>query len=729
MCQNLLFPERVKFSIAKYLSILSILFSIQFATSQNKIFADHVVFSENTDNPGDAVLDNNDFATLNSYGGIAVGVLSYNGILEIGFANPVPAKRTTFVKIDFDEDVLNSLLGGSLGTLLADVLGNVVLGDHYFNIEARNNATTVLSNSSIIPPNDESFRIVQDALGDFYIAITPNQSYNRIYIEDNTNALLVGLYNSMNVYNAFYFDDNQCATNPLFTDFDGTGITADIINLGGAGVTNPQLAIDGDENTYSELSLGVLGVLASMRQNVYFHSPYTPNDEIIITLSTDPTLLTLGLLNNVEVVAFDGVNQVFETDINSIISLDVLTLLQNGQTAEIPISPNVSFDRVSVRLTSLLNVNLAQSIDIHEISIAGPSIPTTNDIIQNFCAVDTPTINDLQVNEASVIWYDALENGNAYLPTDVLTNGNIYYAAQIINGCESNDRLAVTANINDAATPTTDNTTQEFCAIDNPTIADLQTNEPNITWYDAPNGGNAYAPTEALVDGQDYYASQIIAGCESSVRLMVTANINDAATPTTDNTTQEFCAIDNPTIADLQTNEPNITWYDAPNGGNAYAPTEALVDGQDYYASQIIAGCESSVRLMVTANINDAATPTTDDTTQEFCAIDNPTIADLQTNEPNITWYDAPNGGNAYAPTEALVDGQDYYASQIIAGCESSVRLMVTANINDAATPTTDDTTQEFCAIDNPTIADLQTNEPNITWYDAPNGGNAYAPT
>ncbi|MGJ8667243.1 MAG: gliding motility-associated C-terminal domain-containing protein, partial [Patiriisocius sp.] len=74
--------------------------------------------------------------------------------------------------------------------------------------------------------------------------------------------------------------------------------------------------------------------------------------------------------------------------------------------------------------------------------------------------------------------------------------------------------------------------TQEFCAIDNPTIADLQTNEPNITWYDAPNGGNAYAPSDPLMDGQNYYASQTIAGCESSVRLMVMVEIFSSSDPT-----------------------------------------------------------------------------------------------------------------------------------------------------------------------------------------------------
>ncbi|MFD2890550.1 gliding motility-associated C-terminal domain-containing protein, partial [Flavobacterium chuncheonense] len=351
--------------------------------------------------------------------------------------------------------------------------------------------------------------------------------------------------------------------------------------------------------------------------------------------------------------------------------------------------------------------------------------PTTTNTTQEFCASQNPTVADLQTNETPVIWYDAPTGGTAFAPTTALTNG-IYYAAYQGATCESSVRLAVTANITDEATPTTTNTTQEFCASQNPTVADLQTNETPVIWYDAPTGGTAYAPTTALTNGI-YYAAYQGATCESSIRLAVTANITDEATPTTTNTTQEFCASQNPTVADLQTNETPVIWYDAPTGGTAYAPTTALTNGI-YYAAYQGATCESSIRLAVTANITDEATPTTTNTTQEFCASQNPTVADLQTNETPVIWYDAPTGGTAYAPTTALTNGI-YYAAYQGATCESSVRLAVTANITDEATPTTTNTTQEFCASQNPTVADLQTNEIPVIWYDAPTGGTAYAPT
>ncbi|MUV04189.1 T9SS type B sorting domain-containing protein [Flavobacterium rakeshii] len=398
------------------------------------------------------------------------------------------------------------------------------------------------------------------------------------------------------------------------------------------------------------------------------------------------------------------------------------TALTDGSVYYASLTDPVSGCESSVRLAVTVNVNDAPT-------------PTTTNATQNFCQVDMPTVADIQVNEAGVVWYDAATGGNMLAAATALTDGSVYYASltDVVSGCESSVRLAVTVNVNDAPTPTTTNAAQDFCQVDMPTVADIQVNEAGVVWYDAATGGNIIANTEALVSGM-YYASltDAVSGCESSVRLAVTVSVNDAATPTTTNATQNFCQADMPTVADIQVNEAGVTWYDAATGGNVIANTEALVSGM-YYASLTdpISGCESSVRLAVTVNVNDAATPTTTNATQDFCQADMPTIADIQVNEAGVTWYDAATGGNMLAATTALTDGSVYYASlnDAVSGCESSVRLAVTVNVNDAPTPTTANATQNFCEADMPTVADIQVNEAGVVWYDAATGGNVIANT
>ncbi len=62
------------------------------------------------------------------------------------------------------------------------------------------------------------------------------------------------------------------------------------------------------------------------------------------------------------------------------------------------------------------------------------------------------------------------------------------------------------------------------------TIADLVANGSTIRWYSLASGGVLYAPTDVLVDGSIYYASQTINTCESQSRFAVTVHIASETT-------------------------------------------------------------------------------------------------------------------------------------------------------------------------------------------------------
>src|SRR5690606_27309325 len=221
------------------------------------------------------------------------------------------------------------------------------------------------------------------------------------------------------------------------------------------------------------------------------------------------------------------------------------------------------------------------------------------------------------------------------------------------------------------------------------------------------------ASTDPLITGTYYGVLVSPEGCESSERLEVSVTVSDADTPTTSDAIQNFCAVNNPTVADIVVNEAGVIWYNAETGGTAYAATDALTTGNYYGVLVSPEGCESSERLMVSITVGDAPTPTTSDTTQDFCAVDNPTVADIAVNETGVIWYNSATGGTAYAATDALTTG-DYYGALVSDGCESSVRLMISVTVGDADTPTTSDTAQEFCMADNPTIADINVNETGV---------------
>ena len=153
--------------------------------------------------------------------------------------------------------------------------------------------------------------------------------------------------------------------------------------------------------------------------------------------------------------------------------------------------------------------------------------------------------------------------------------------------------------ISSPALPTTTNPTQIFCATNHPKVSDLQITGQNIKWYDA--AGNMLPATTLLVNGQTYYASQTINGCESD-KIAIQVTVNTTTKPTT-NATQDFCASANPTIANLVVTGTSLVFYNA--AGNVLPTTTPLVHGQTYFVTQTINGCESEKQdIAVTLSVN-----------------------------------------------------------------------------------------------------------------------------
>ena len=234
----------------------------------------------------------------------------------------------------------------------------------------------------------------------------------------------------------------------------------------------------------------------------------------------------------------------------------------------------------------------------------------------------------------------------------------------------------------------------QFCANENPIIADLAANivgTDTVLFYNSNTGGTAYLNTDLLINGTIYYATLVSAtGCESITRLQITVTLNVVDTPTISTNGNEFCITDNATISDLSANilgNGTIKWYDNSIGGNQYVDTTALIDGTIYYVTLTSsAGCESNPRIPITVTVNQIGDPIINDKGNEFCRVDNPTIAELSANiqgTNTVVWYDAETNGVAYSASDLLIDGTTYYATLVAtSGCESQTRLAVTVDLN-----------------------------------------------
>jgi len=95
------------------------------------------------------------------------------------------------------------------------------------------------------------------------------------------------------------------------------------------------------------------------------------------------------------------------------------------------------------------------------IFIQDTSVPL-GDALQQFCTSQNPTIALLTASGTSIQWYANTTGGTALSSSLSLVNGMTYYATQTINGCESQNRFAVTVTIVSPTTPVS-NVTHYIC--------------------------------------------------------------------------------------------------------------------------------------------------------------------------------------------------------------------------------------------------------------------------
>lgn len=344
----------------------------------NKMCATTLVAHDHANFPYNAVDGNNDtFTTLETSSGIVAGVGAYDGYVEMGFANAVPANETTYVRIDFDNEVLGGLLNGSVGGLLNGVVSNLLFGGHYFTIEGKDNAGAVVysrsSNDGFAAGTGNGLtRIIQDRNGHYYVAITPDVSINRIRITEKLSGLLgLSTVKTMNVYHACYSTGSDACEQSFATFSESSGITLDLLGLGGAGVTDAQYAIDGDIATTSKISVGAVGVAANMMQHVQFHGLSTDRDHFRVKMKMQSSgVVSADLIGSIMIEAYDGDTKVFSQRLNEqlIPGIDLLNLLSTGQMINIPFAPGKAFDRVAVGISSLVAANVISApLEIYSI--------------------------------------------------------------------------------------------------------------------------------------------------------------------------------------------------------------------------------------------------------------------------------------------------------------------------------------------------------------------------
>lgn len=734
------------------------------AHAQTKVYATSLVSSSHTTNVGNNVDGNESTRSIiESHAGYLLGIGSYDGHVELQFPTMVPANQTFYLRINTEENILDALLGGTLGDILSGIVGGLAGGSQNFTISVKNNTTEVMSLYSGFLANfsGDQGKIVSDVAGNYYLAITPPQAYNRVRITNNLNSLLgLGNKKTIEVWDAYYVSEPDMCNDPKFTSYDVTGVNLDLLQLSDVSANNER-AIDGDMNTKSTLSFGVLAVGATVIQRAHFESPSIVGEEFGIRFGSSTDFLSLNLFTNLRVKAMKGTQVVYNEVLDNVIPQAIRDSLTTYGKTTFYFTPNASVDKISFEYTAVLGLNVAQNVDIYEF-IKRPASPILDVNASNLtiCQGTSATVQAATtIPNATIYYYETLTSttplasapsGQAVTFGSFFTSANIYAAAGFLGCPTQSRRVAIPINVidgpsaSDLAVP---NLLPIYCA-SNDIVLQAQSLSGNVTRWHLTNTFSNIIFTDTIVNGVTYTVNpatqeltitgaQIsnnpievflstfnpVTGCWSAPGglLPVTVNLQDEPAPTLTAAFPPTCLIEGSTLADISVSPTNVIWYDEVGSSNVLPASTIMQPGQSYYAATNGANCISAQRLAVSPTILDEPAPTTLSNNQFFCTADNATLDNLQITGVNIQWYDS---NNVLLPNTTVVqDGVTYYATSQGADCESATKLAITTTISDLPTPTTNDLIQYFCPQDNPTVDDIEVTSANVSWFLNPTGG------
>ncbi|MBC7845475.1 MAG: T9SS type B sorting domain-containing protein [Flavobacterium sp.] len=334
-----------------------------------------------------------------------------------------------------------------------------------------------------------------------------------------------------------------------------------------------------------------------------------------ITVTDKPIINSISPLYECETASGSGISSSFDTsNINSTLvgnqqNITIEYRNSNGIILSSPL-PNpytntiTGKDIITAKAFFIGNRTCFSETNIEFNTLPRPLKPTTNSP-QTFCIQQNATLNSVAISGQNIKWYDALTNGNLLANTTLLQNGITYYASQIINGCES-ERVPVLINIQNTATPT-GNSSQTFCASQNPTLDTMVITGTAIKWHDNSTAGNILPISTPLLDGQTYYASQTLNDCESPTRLAITVAL--ISTLPANNYDELFCddLNDGTETVDLSsynssvisnTTNYNFTYYSSLSG----AENETASNKISNFSSYKLALRENKIYVRINSN-------------------------------------------------------------------------------------------------------------------------------
>ncbi|GAB3998338.1 hypothetical protein GCM10028807_45760 [Spirosoma daeguense] len=284
----------------------------------------------------------------------------------------------------------------------------------------------------------------------------------------------------------------------------------------------------------------------------------------------------------------------------------------------------------------------------------------------------------METTTANAVTSLAVNVPNTFSPTSASsTSSTESYGAYIIDvtGCASTTSAAVA--VKTKARPSAPETLPVSICQNSP-VQSLTAAGQNLLWYTNISGGSstsiAPAVSTSLTGQTSYYVSQTREGCESSRSVL---SVTVKALPSAPGVIPKTICATAP-VENASASGENLTWYNSDGSKLGSAPPVINTDkGASYtlLVTQTVNGCEGA-KASLQVNVVAPPLPAVAKTLVEVCQGTAPQA--LSATGTNLKWTD-PNGNVTTIPPTpptatptAKVDGDVYYVTQTVNGCESA---------------------------------------------------------
>ncbi|WP_223255563.1 gliding motility-associated C-terminal domain-containing protein [Flavobacterium sp. LM4] len=124
----------------------------------------------------------------------------------------------------------------------------------------------------------------------------------------------------------------------------------------------------------------------------------------------------------------------------------------NSVTLTTPLASNYVLKSEDYWVTETSAAGCTSPATMITVTVSNLPAPVLDTDGQNFCGLENPTISDLSNNtnaSSTIVWYDAINNGNLLSSTTPLTDNTIYYGFDFssVTDCHSEDHLEVKVSL------------------------------------------------------------------------------------------------------------------------------------------------------------------------------------------------------------------------------------------------------------------------------------------